>query len=130
MGEPDWEFVESGGYYRLEYPGPDTVDAFERLFRDAVAHSSRTGVNRYLVDMRTVEVTLSFLEKFELAEDIASVFGPRFRISILFTNSLDREKAEEITRKTEFFENVAVNRGGVGIRMMDDEAAAIRWVST
>jgi hypothetical protein len=109
------EFMDEGEYFRIEYSGVRTFPKIIALIDEVEAHSVRTGVYKYLFDLRESEEGFSLVDKYNLGIHLARVFGLKYTVAALI-------KREQITG---FLENVSLNRGAARFRITDSEAEAI-----
>ena len=108
------DFVDAGGYFRVLYLGVRTYPRMIALIDGMEANAARTGVFKYLFDLRESEEGFSMLEKYNLGTHLAKVFGSRFTVAVLL-------RREQITG---FLENVSLNRGAMKFMITDDEEKA------
>ena len=109
------EFTAAEGHFRVRYVGVRTYPRIIALIDAMEANAVRTGVYKYLFDLRASEEGFSMLEKYNLGIHLAEVFGDRFTVSVLI-------RREHITG---FLENVSLNRGALKFIITDDDTKAL-----
>jgi hypothetical protein len=108
------EFVARGGYYEIKFTGIRTYARIIGLIDEMEANARRTGVYKYLFDMRESEEGFSLVDKYNLGIHLAKVFGVKYTVAVFM-------RREHITG---FLENVSSNRGATAFRITDDEEEA------
>ena len=104
-------------YLHAEARGSSDVESIEQGLRDVKARAEQSGRTRILIDARATVGPRFGLDRFVLGKYAAELFGPRYRIAILY--------AEQVIDK--FGENTAVNRGA-NMLVTSDEARALEWL--
>ena len=104
-------------YLHVEVRAATDVESIEQGLRDVKAQADQSGRTRILIDARATAGPRFGLDRFILGKYVAELFGPHYRIAILY--------AEQIIDK--FGENTAVNRGA-NVLVTSDDAAALAWL--
>lgn len=115
----DPEFVAAGGYYVVKYTGIRTYARILGLISEVELVAQRSGIYKYLFDLRESEEGFSLVDKYNLGIHLAKVFGEKFTVAALL-------RREHITG---FLENVSSNRGASSFKITDDEGEALAHLS-
>lgn len=114
----DSKLVEDGAYYAVKFVGLRTLPAILALLKEVEENAEKTGVYRYLFDLRESEEGFSIADKYKLGVHLAAMFANKYRAAVLI-------RQEHITG---FLQNVSSNRGATDFTITSDEAAAKAWM--
>jgi len=114
----DATFEEKGKYYRIKFVGLRTLSSILALLKEVEENAAKTGVYRYLFDLRDSEEGFSIADKYTLGVHLAQMFTNKYRVAVLI-------RKEHITG---FLLTVSANRGATDFTITDDEAAAKAWM--
>ncbi len=110
-------FEARAGYLYVEGQGASDVKTIRQALSTIKAQADECGLSRILINARQVNRPMVGLDRFWMGEYIAELFGPRYRIAVLYV--------KEFINK--FAENVAVNRGA-DLLVTHDDAEALEWL--
>jgi len=105
------------GYLKItlagETPGPEA----RLLLQKIKVLADESGKSKILVDGLNVSAPMPDMERYDVGELAAAVFGHRYKIAVIY-------RLEHINK---FMENVAVNRGAY-LNVVGSELEAIEWL--
>lgn len=115
----DATFEEKGKYFRIKFVGLRTLPSILALLKEVEENAVKTGVYRYLFDLRESEEGFSVSDKYKLGVHLARMFASKYRVAVLI-------RKEHITG---FLLNVSSNRGATDFTIIDEEPAAMKWMT-
>jgi len=120
MYEQDFAYEDGILFIRLSGQFPlELLDSGENLFQPLADACTTYSCNRAIVDARELRVDLGTMGLFQAGEDISDMSRLGFRVALVAREDMIDS----------FFEDVAVNRGGVvGVFTNIDEAR--HWITS
>ncbi len=110
-------FQVHGDYLLVKGRGPSDLESTRKALVLIEEKARQTGLTHILIDARDVEAPRRELDRFFMGELVAELFGPRFRIAVVY-------QADRINK---FAENTAVNRGA-NMLVAAEEDRAVQWL--
>lgn len=118
------EYLKHDKVIFIKFTGKVTLKILEDSFKACLDMSSKSGVNRYLVDHTELQPSLSAVEVYEIPKIYDQLYLEKSsRIAVIAS------KNPNLRENTKFFETVSRNRGYM-VRLFDDRQSSLKWLNS
>jgi hypothetical protein len=110
-------FENRGGYLFVEVTEPYSLKVMKSIIQQIADICGEEDLDKVLVDLRTIDETISIMDRYEVGVEVAKIIGPKVKVAGVAQKALINYMAE----------TVAVNRYGK-LKVFSDMDKATEWL--
>lgn len=110
-------FENRGGYLVVEVTEPYSLKMMKSVIQQIADTCGEEDLDKVLVDLRTIDETISIMDRYEIGVRVAKIIGPKIKVAGVAQKALINRMAETVT----------VNRYGK-LKVFSDMEEAMEWL--